>query len=785
MSENPLIFIKPSLAERFHNAWESCRVILFSAPCGCGKTVTAAELLRDKKVFTVNKAEMCFSSEALPKGCEVLLIDDLQLLSEPEQQQALCRYIRHRPDLHFVLLGRGHTPGWLMPFQLAGIMQIFVTQDLLFDRDTSRKMLESRGVSVSAHEMGDIHRDMMGYPIALELLSHKKLSGARYDVKMLADVKRDLFIYYDEAVFSRFDPLLRKFLLSLAPFDRFDTELAKMVSGEARAGKFLGILQLDTTMLLFEELDTYRFRPIFREFLLWKTKQVVTDAEKAGVFSRAALYFELHEKFDSAIDCYAKAGETDRVSALLIKNAEMHPGVGHYQELQDYYFSLHDEEILRSPALICGMSMLTAMPLDYEASERWYNALKEYVSRLKKSDAEYREASGKLAYLDIALPQRGSRNLIGVINSVFHVMLDKQLKVPSFSVTSVLPSVMNGGKDFCEWSKCDDLLYATMRVPVETVLGKDGVGLADCAICESKFEKGKNVSEQMLALMARLGEIQARGTTDIEFAVIGLLARIQISQGKAETALQSIKSLREQYEKIGETRFLANIDALCARIHMRLGDESAAVEWLEKAAPQNDARLWAMWRYQYLTRIMVQIAEGETEEPLLLLARLASYCDACGRIMDALHVHILTALCRYRQNSDIWREEFSIALDRALEYKFIWPIAQYGAAILPMLRSCGWKKNEKFLEKLDAAARTQAVFYPKFLKPATRLITPLSSSEMQVLRLLCQNLSNQEIGEILNIKLATVKTHVSHILQKLNVQNRSEAKEAAETLRLL
>ena len=56
---------------------------------------------------------------------------------------------------------------------------------------------------------------------------------------------------------------------------------------------------------------------------------------------------------------------------------------------------------------------------------------------------------------------------------------------------------------------------------------------------------------------------------------------------------------------------------------------------------------------------------------------------------------------------------------------------------------------------------------------------------MQVLRLLCRNLSNQEIGEILDIRLATVKSHVSHILQKLGVQNRSEAKEAAEKLRLL
>ena len=42
-----------------------------------------------------------------------------------------------------------------------------------------------------------------------------------------------------------------------------------------------------------------------------------------------------------------------------------------------------------------------------------------------------------------------------------------------------------------------------------------------------------------------------------------------------------------------------------------------------------------------------------------------------------------------------------------------------------------------------------------------------------------------EIGAILNIKLSTVKTHVWHILTKLNVSRRSEAKTTAKKLRLI
>ena len=54
-----------------------------------------------------------------------------------------------------------------------------------------------------------------------------------------------------------------------------------------------------------------------------------------------------------------------------------------------------------------------------------------------------------------------------------------------------------------------------------------------------------------------------------------------------------------------------------------------------------------------------------------------------------------------------------------------------------------------------------------------------------MLRLLCRNKSNNEIGEILDIRLPTVKSHVSHILQKLGVSRRSEAKQVAENLHLI
>ncbi len=58
----------------------------------------------------------------------------------------------------------------------------------------------------------------------------------------------------------------------------------------------------------------------------------------------------------------------------------------------------------------------------------------------------------------------------------------------------------------------------------------------------------------------------------------------------------------------------------------------------------------------------------------------------------------------------------------------------------------------------------------------------LTSRERQVLRYICDGLSNKEIANNCNISEATVKTHVHHLLEKLKVTSRSEAAARAGTV---
>jgi DNA-binding NarL/FixJ family response regulator len=55
----------------------------------------------------------------------------------------------------------------------------------------------------------------------------------------------------------------------------------------------------------------------------------------------------------------------------------------------------------------------------------------------------------------------------------------------------------------------------------------------------------------------------------------------------------------------------------------------------------------------------------------------------------------------------------------------------------------------------------------------------LTSRELEVLRMVVKGLGNKEIANTLNLSETTVKLHVSHVLAKLNVEDRTQAATAA------
>ena len=785
MTDKSAIIVKPSTAQAFETLWERGRVLFFSAPCGFGKTAVAEVLLSGREVLRLSADSADFSLPSAEADWQILLLDDLQDMQEEQDWNALCELIRTCPDRRFVLLSRGTPPGCLMAFQYTGLMTVLEADDLLFDGDDVRRLLRLYGVEAADSEIDGILKESIGYPLGVAITARHLSGGKHFSPEIVARVFREVFLYFETAIYRRFDLPVRRFLLELAPFESFDLEMARMVSGDPRAGDLLDWLLRYTTMFRCDDRQHYHFWSGFREFLLWEMEREYTEEKRRALLSRGGLYYELKEDFSSALDCYTRGGDHAKVSELLIRNAELHPGMGHYAEMEQYYRALPEAEILASPSLMQGMSMLCALSADYDGSEHWYGCLKQFVERCGKEDAAGRQARGRLAWLDISLPQRGVKRLTDTIPAVFQLLTNKELSLPSFSVTSALPSIMNGGKDFSPWSKKDDLLYHTMRIPVEAVLGRDGVGLADCAIAESKFEKGEDISPRMLPLVQRMNDIRRGGTPDIEFAANGLLVRSLLAGGQSADARKTVADLHRQFTERELTRFLPNMDAMLCRIALHTGDLDKADVWYRVKAPREPMHINILKRYQYFTQAMVELANGKPDSALLTLTPMEPYCTACMRYIDTIHLKVLTAIALYQKRDEAWREPLTAALALAEEYRFIRTVSVYGAAVLPLLDALEWSGNAKWHKRLMADVRAQAAIYPRFLQPRLSMSEALTAAEMQVLRLICADKSNAEIGEILSIRVSTVKSHVSSVLSKLVVNRRSEARTAAKKLWLI
>jgi LuxR family maltose regulon positive regulatory protein len=89
-----------------------------------------------------------------------------------------------------------------------------------------------------------------------------------------------------------------------------------------------------------------------------------------------------------------------------------------------------------------------------------------------------------------------------------------------------------------------------------------------------------------------------------------------------------------------------------------------------------------------------------------------------------------------------------------------------------------------YVRRLLSGFRPAAPFQPSPPR-AELLIEPLTQREMEVLQLIAEGLSNQEISERLFLALSTIKGHTRIIFDKLQVQRRTEAVARARELGLL
>ena len=721
--------------------------------------------------------------EAQPRT--VMVVDDMHLLKNAEGRKAVLS-LAGRQDVWFILICRSPIPAWLMPLYIKGGFLVITEDDLRLGEKEISAYMDSQGLTATEEEVAFVAVRSQGNAYTVRHTALKMLEGMRPGPEMAEEIVEAFAAYLESHVMVQWDSDLLEFLMQISVTDEFTLPLAGMVTGNHYAPELLE-RAAETGNFLSCKDGTYRLRPQLIRALRRRAAKEYSPQERADHAYNAGLYYEMQGQIVPALAMFEQCGKKERIRELLIRNARLNPGNGHYFELRRYYLQMEERELEESPVLMAGMSMLYSLMMQEKESEYWYRKLEKFASTAK--GGQKREAVSRLAYLDIALPHRGSADMIDIMKRMPALIFDRGMSLPEFSVTSNYPSTMNGGKDFCHWSREDRKLAATIGKLVERVLGRYGKGLVKAALGESFYEKGEDAYEVLTLLARAKMEAEGGGMIEIAFAAVGLQVRLDTLQGEIQTAAEVLASFEKGVRGQGAVQLLPNIGALRCRLALYQGDKEAVSAWMAQA-PDEDREFCVMERYRYLTKVRCYLSIGEYLKAQALLEKLRYYTEKCRRTYVRMEVCLLSAIAKYRTGG-AWKEEFLSALKEACGYRFIRLISEEGAAAQELFVAARKSFLEKeipdkeWLSRLMGETGKVAVRYPVYLKGQLAKAPDFCEAALSVLRLQAEGKSVGKIAQELSMKEATVKYHAKENYRKLGVSGKADAVLAARNLGIL
>ncbi len=796
-------YVRPQAAWELMKAAQNTRqtVYIYGAT-GTGKTSFVADFLARKRYryISVSDSGIDAIAQMVPEKTDtqtILVIDDLYLLETQEDRSACGKLIEElsgRKDVWLILISRAPVPKWL---KTVFVRYIFVTigeEELCLTEEEQENYLEKWELSPTEAACKRIRELGYGHPLYLRI-AVMRLKGipeaeatrdrAGTELRAIEESRKDLWDYLEVHVYDQWSVELQEFLEAVSIVEQFDLQMAQQITKKKDAGKLIQKAQ-ETGNFLIEhrenEQSIYELRTPMKYSMRRRLSVKYSQDYIKELYYSAGNSYEIEGNVPEALRMYQMCHNEEGISRILIENMRRNPAAGDYFELKRYYLALPEEKIKESVELMAGMSMLQSMLLNEEESERWYQELLAYAK--EKTGGMKRAAEIRLLYLDIALPHRGILRMTDLLKRAGVLLTERKMVLPEFSVTSNLPSMMNGGKDFCEWSRKDKELAKSIGKVISLVLGKYGKGLVNLALAESFFEKGEDDYE--VASLAGNGRMQAEsgGKTEQVFVAVGILTQLSILNNHMEEAVDMLESFRQVAEREAP-KLLPNICAMSVRMDLYTGRISEAYQWMEEA-PDEDAEFNVMERYRYLTKIRVYLVAGRKEKALLLLNKMRFYTEKVHRTYIAIEVMILEAIAMYRMGKEGWQDTLQEAVTRAEDYHFVRILTREGAPLWELLKAgtVVWK-DQGFKKQVMEECGQMAGFYPAYLKEKQEGNVILSDKALKILRLQAEGMSVEKIAEQLGLSKAGVKYYNQETYKKLGVNNKAAAVTEARNRRLI
>ena len=769
-----------------------------------------------------------------------LVLDDYHLIENQAIHKMLAFLLEHLPpSLHLIITSRMELPfsmaRWRVQQQVVEIRaaDLCFTQaemSTLFNDLLKLDLTKADIVMLEARTEGWIASLQLA---ALSMRQHSAGNRSQF-IQQFAGSHRYLLDYLVDEILQQQSATRKQFLLFTSVLPRFNAELCAAILEEDQPSARDMLAEIEQANLLLIPLDDqghwFRYHHLFADFLQNRLRQESSE-QIPQLHRRASHWFADNNDLDEAVYHALQVPDYDRAATLLAEHIEVMVTHGNIRQAHHHIHQLPLEQRTQDPRLCLYYVWILMFRGLYSESGQALNQLKQLPNTFDWPIQAYDLVlSGYLALRNDQLAEGVSLTEQGLHQLAQHPSPDTTSLIMQGAAAVELAYTYTGQNRLAEASHLAQEA-AHLNLDVGNMLaGLAAVSLsAELMMAQGRWHQAEDILTNGLAradswanrlgyqtrllaaapLVANLGRIYCQwhrldkaeplieeayelytiqGSTN-EAEGLATLAELRWAQNDTAAIPDILRLLQPMTAQARPEYVTRRIEAAIAEWQTRLIQlddrwaylRSNVEAWVEKRAFHINDALNYRYRFDYVVLVRAWCLLGQTENALALLDRLQDFATETGRTGDRWRHQLLTIIVlNGRGDTTAALTQLQLLLTQTASEGLIQLYVDEGPTVAQLLVQCPVTPyRDRILATFKARTTTQSSL------PEQPLIEPLSNRELEVLAYLADGATNQQIADALIISPATVKKHVSNIIGKLGVRNRSAAVARARKLGLI
>lgn len=771
----------------------------------------------------------------------VLILDDYHSIDSRPVDKSLDFLVEHQPpQMHLVITTREDPQLPLARYRARGQLTELRAANLRFTPDEAAELLNQiAGLGLSVENIAALETRTEGWIAGLQLAAismqgHKDAAGF---IQSFTGSHRFVMDYLLEEVLQQQSESIQAFLLHTSILDRMCGSLCDAILLDPSVSGQATLEHLERSNLFIVALDNerrwYRFHHLFGDLLRKRMAQKLPTDGIVRLHIQASEWYENNGLILEAFNHAVASNDVDRSERLMeLKEMPLHlPGVP--LTILKWLESLPVSVLNSRPGLWWKQAAMMMSNYQMNGVEEKLQATEAALASKTTPNSEMdewtRNLVGKIAVARAMLAQTlyQAETSLEYAHRALEYLHPNNVAYRSTATHIIgFAHYVQGDRDGAEQAYTEALSLAQAAGDYSGVLMAT-IRLGQIHELRNQLHQAFEIYQKVLKLMGEeppplatlayiglariyyewndLDTAEKYGEKSYQLArlcdqVIDrlissemVLSRLQLARGDAEGAAHWLSQTEKNARQMRLTVRLPDIACAQALIHLYRGDPGAAAQ----IAQQYDHLQYGLVHNDILIiRARALIAQGDPSTALGILIPYSPQMEEKKWEDQRLRAMVLQALVHHLNGEkDPAYQVLTEVLTLAEPGGFIRLFVDYGEPMRLLFEDFrSWIEKPsvdrahrltKYVDKILAAfAPSEKLPESTSTIPQSELIEPLSQRELEVLQLICQGQSNNEICKQLYLALDTVKGHNRRIFEKLQVHRRTEAIARARELNL-